>query len=64
MRRIILLSTVLFATPFGIECYASDCATTSCQTLGYTATSNKGNCLMSFRKLLVLPGMSKYLQIL
>ena len=45
MRRIILLSTVLFATPFGIECYASDCATTSCQTLGYTATSNKGNCL-------------------
>ena len=45
MRRIILLSTVLFATPLGIESYAADCATTSCQTLGYTATSNKGNCL-------------------
>ena len=45
MRRIILLSTVLLATPFGMESYASDCATTSCQTLGYTATSNKGNCL-------------------
>ena len=45
MRRIILLSTVLFATPFGMESYAADCATTSCQTLGYTATSNKGNCL-------------------
>ena len=45
MRRIILLSTVLFATPFGIESYAADCATTSCQTLGYTATSNKGDCL-------------------
>ena len=45
MRRIILLSTVLFATPFGMESYAADCATTSCQELGYTATSNKGNCL-------------------
>ena len=45
MRRIILLSTVLLATPFGMESYAADCATTSCQTLGYTATSNKGNCL-------------------
>ena len=45
MRRIILLSTVLLATPFGMESYAADCATTSCQTLGYTATSNKGDCL-------------------
>ena len=45
MRKVILLSTVLFATPLGIESYAADCATTSCQTLGYTATSNKGNCL-------------------
>ena len=45
MRRIILLSTVLLATPFGMESYAADCATTSCQELGYTATSNKGNCL-------------------
>ena len=45
MRRIILLSTVLFATPFGMGSYAADCATTSCQELGYTATSNKGDCL-------------------
>ena len=45
MRRIILLSTVLLATPFGMGSYAADCATTSCQELGYTATSNKGNCL-------------------
>ena len=30
MRRIILLSTVLLATPFGMESYAADCATTSC----------------------------------
>ena len=28
MRRIILLSTVLLATPFGMESYAADCATT------------------------------------
>ena len=28
-----------------MESYAADCATTSCQELGYTATSNKGNCL-------------------
>ena len=45
MRRIILLSTVLFATPFGMGSYAANCATTNCQELGYTLTTKSDNCL-------------------
>ena len=61
MRRIILLSTVLFATPFGIDCYAEDCVNSNCQTLGYTYPTNIGGCLQCpFGNYWFCPGNDDY----
>ena len=47
MRKIYLLSSVLFVTPFVLNSnvFAADCATQDCPTLGYTSASNTGNCV-------------------
>ncbi len=47
MRKIYLLSSVLFVTPFVLSCnvFAADCVTQDCPTLGYTSASNTGNCV-------------------
>ena len=47
LRKMRLLSSVLFVTPFVLSSnvFAADCVTQDCPTLGYTSASNTGNCV-------------------